>query len=44
MNDIRIVVQHLVQSQFRGMLIWVLADNPSRHFYESLDGQPIRES
>jgi len=34
----------LYRAKFRGMLIWVLADNPSRHFYESLDGQPIRES
>jgi len=38
------VVQHLVESGFRTMLIWVLAENPSRRFYESLGGQPIRET
>lgn len=37
------VVQHLVKSKFHGMLIWVLADNPSRHFYESMGGLPVRE-
>ncbi|MCL6633218.1 MAG: GNAT family N-acetyltransferase [Alicyclobacillus herbarius] len=40
----RHVIQHLVQNECLGMLIWVLADNPSRRFYESLRGQPIRES
>ena len=23
------------------MLVWVLADNPSRHFYEALGGQYV---
>ncbi len=26
------------------MLIWVLADNPSRRFYERLGGQLVREA
>jgi hypothetical protein len=24
------------------MLVWVLADNPSRRFYEALGGAPVR--
>ena len=33
----------LVQAGMRSMLVWVLADNPSRHFYEALAGEPVRQ-
>ncbi|EPZ52572.1 hypothetical protein N007_20490 [Alicyclobacillus acidoterrestris ATCC 49025] len=37
------VVSHLASNHFYAMLIWVLYDNPSRYFYESMGGQLIRE-
>jgi GNAT superfamily N-acetyltransferase len=37
------VVDHLA-TQFRSMLVWVLAENDSRYFYEALGGIYIRES
>ena len=37
------VVNRLLQADLRSMLIWVLAQNPSRKFYEALGGQPVRE-
>jgi GNAT superfamily N-acetyltransferase len=37
------VVSHLARNHFHAMLIWVLNDNPSRYFYESMGGQLIRE-
>ena len=37
-------VEHLIgQLGVRTMLIWVLAENPYRRFYESLGGKPVRE-
>lgn len=36
----RHIVQHLAENGFRSMLIWVLADNPSCQFYESMGGVP----
>jgi len=36
-------VEHLRQNGIGTLLIWVLAQNPSRRFYESLGGQPARE-
>ena len=36
----RAVAADLLRRGMRSMLVWVLADNPSRHFYESLGGQP----
>lgn len=39
----RRVIEHLVKSGFRSMLIWVLADNPACHFYESMGGVRMRE-
>lgn len=37
-------VQHLVQSlNAKSLLIWVIAENPYRKFYESLGGKPVRE-
>ncbi len=35
-------VRRLINEGFCSMLVWVLADNPSRLFYESLGGKPIR--
>lgn len=32
----------LARAGFQAMLVWVLAQNPSRHFYESLGGQELR--
>jgi GNAT superfamily N-acetyltransferase len=40
----RSVVSHLTDNNFQAMLIWVLSDNPSRNFYESMGGQLIREA
>lgn len=37
------VVSHLASNHCYSMLIWVLNDNPSRYFYESMGGQLIRE-
>jgi GNAT superfamily N-acetyltransferase len=37
------LVRQLVQAGFASLLIWVLAENPSRRFYEALGGQQVRE-
>ena len=37
------VAERLRESGFRSMLVWVLADNPSRLFYEALGGARVRE-
>lgn len=37
------VAQSLVDAGINSMLVWVLAGNPSRAFYESLGGQYTRE-
>ena len=37
------VVRRLVEQDIDSMLLWVLADNPSRGFYESLGARRIRE-
>lgn len=39
----RHMIQHLTANGFGSMLIWVLADNPSCQFYESMGGIPVRE-
>ncbi|HEY3313846.1 MAG TPA: GNAT family N-acetyltransferase [Bacillota bacterium] len=36
------VVGELTAGGFRSMLVWVLADNPFRRFYESLGGTYLR--
>lgn len=37
-------VRHLTQALgFRTMLVWVIAENPYRRFYESLGGEFVRE-
>jgi ribosomal protein S18 acetylase RimI-like enzyme len=37
-------VQQLVQNlEAKSLLIWVIAENPYRKFYESLGGKPVRE-
>jgi GNAT superfamily N-acetyltransferase len=36
------VVSHLASNNFHGLMVWVLNDNPSRLFYESLGGQLVR--
>ena len=37
-------VQHLMHHlQAKSLLIWVIAENPYRKFYESLGGKPVRE-
>ncbi len=35
------LVERLVQDKLYSMLVWVLADNPSRGFYEALGGQYV---
>ena len=37
------VVRRLVEQRIDSMLLWVLADNPSRGFYETLGARRIRE-
>jgi ribosomal protein S18 acetylase RimI-like enzyme len=37
------LVRQLIQRGFTSLLIWVMADNPSRRFYEALGGQQVRE-
>jgi ribosomal protein S18 acetylase RimI-like enzyme len=37
------VVTHLCKQGCRSMLVWVLAENPWRRFYETLGGEQIRE-
>jgi ribosomal protein S18 acetylase RimI-like enzyme len=37
------IVQRLAQSGMTSMLVWVLVDNPSLHFYEALGGQRIKQ-
>ena len=36
-----VLVERLIQEHYYSMLVWVLADNPSRRFYEALGGQYI---
>lgn len=35
------VAARLIEQGHRSMLVWVLADNPSRRFYERLGGEPL---
>jgi ribosomal protein S18 acetylase RimI-like enzyme len=37
------LVRRLIQRGLTSLLIWVMADNPSRRFYEALGGQPVRD-
>ena len=37
------VVGHLIGQGMDGMLIWVLAANPSRRFYDAMGGRPVRQ-
>jgi ribosomal protein S18 acetylase RimI-like enzyme len=39
---VQAIVERLVQSDMHSMLIWVLGQNASRRFYESLGGQEVR--
>ncbi|MEX1338588.1 GNAT family N-acetyltransferase [Hydrogenibacillus schlegelii] len=39
---VREVAQRLLQRGFNTMLVWVLAENPCRHFYEALGGRLLR--
>lgn len=40
---VRAVAERLATRGFNAMLVWVLASNPSRGFYERLGGQFVRE-
>jgi GNAT superfamily N-acetyltransferase len=40
---IEAAVGELLKREIKSMLIWVLADNPSRKFYEVLGGKYLRE-
>jgi L-amino acid N-acyltransferase YncA len=42
-NLVAAVVERLWLTNLRSMLVWVLADNPSRAFYEHLGGIQIEE-
>jgi ribosomal protein S18 acetylase RimI-like enzyme len=39
---VSVVAERLIELEYRSMLVWVLAANPSRAFYESLGGTFIR--
>jgi GNAT superfamily N-acetyltransferase len=39
----RAVAERLAQDGLRSLLVWVLADNPSRCFYEALGGELVRQ-
>ncbi|MDH2899383.1 MAG: GNAT family N-acetyltransferase [archaeon] len=39
---VRETARRLIKDGFDSMLVWVLADNPSRAFYELLGGKQIR--
>jgi GNAT superfamily N-acetyltransferase len=41
---IRAVAEDLLRRSMRSMLVWVLAVNPSRHFYEALGGKPAGQT
>ena len=36
------VARHLYEQGISGMLVWVLAENPARHFYEAMGGRYVR--
>jgi GNAT superfamily N-acetyltransferase len=38
----RALVKRLVQVGMNSMLLWVVAANPARRFYEALGGQPVK--
>ncbi|WP_255723302.1 GNAT family N-acetyltransferase [Sporosarcina sp. ACRSL] len=40
----QLIAQSLKEQGFTSMLVWVLEQNPSKMFYESLGGQPIAEA
>jgi ribosomal protein S18 acetylase RimI-like enzyme len=40
---VKAVVEDL-SNQYHSMLVWVLADNPSRYFYENIGAKYVRES
>lgn len=40
---VKAAVEYLVEHHYISMLVWVLADNPSRKFYEALGGVKIAE-
>jgi ribosomal protein S18 acetylase RimI-like enzyme len=40
---VRVIVERLAQAGLHSMLVWVLADNRSRGFYETLGGQSVRQ-
>jgi ribosomal protein S18 acetylase RimI-like enzyme len=42
MKMVQALVERLIQSDMHSMLIWVLAQNAARRFYESLGGQEVR--
>lgn len=40
---VKALAARLLEQDFKAMLVWVLADNPARGFYERLGGQYLRE-
>lgn len=38
---VKAVAQWLLNANIPDMLVWVLKENPSRHFYEKLGGEPV---
>jgi GNAT superfamily N-acetyltransferase len=40
---IRAVVERLLGQDIGSLLVWVLAQNPSRRFYERLGGERVKE-
>lgn len=40
---VKSAVGKLLEINITSLLIWVLAENPSRNFYKSMGGEPVRE-
>src|SRR5262249_5639606 len=40
---VQAVVERLAQAGLHSMIVWVLAENPSRRFYEALGGELVRQ-
>ena len=38
---VKTVVQRLNRMEINSMIVWVLQDNPARHFYEKLGGKKV---
>jgi ribosomal protein S18 acetylase RimI-like enzyme len=40
---VRVAASHLTARNFQSMFVWVLRDNPARHFYQALGAKYLQE-